>query len=228
MLGDPERLTPLQGVNFTPGTSKEQLDQYMRQKLEPVLSVSKNKTIPEGKRIFGIGRAASPQIYAHEIRHEEVGDEEYNRVLDLVNAGSRPAYEDQIDALYSYHMSSDPSYTEGTPQDKIYLRKQIPFKDKERYVLNKVSPMLSRYINKEAPPLSRKNEGKEALRSNYNLNALGAQGAFKETGEKLKQQVIEQRARYPFLNFIGRENMPIDQENFPLPDYLDPELRKKR
>lgn len=228
MVGDPERQWNLQGVNFTPSTSKEQLDQYMRSRLEPILSTSKDKTIPEGRRIFAIGRAASPQIYAHELRHEKVGDEEYNRVLDLVNAGSRPAYEDRVNALYSYHMSRDPSYTEGDFRDKMYLRQQIPFKDKERYVLNKVEPMLGRYLGKEAPFFSSKDFGKKALRSNYNLNALGAQGAFKETGEKLKQQVIEQRARYPFLNFIGRENMPIDQENFPLPDYLDPELRKKR
>ena len=228
MIGDPERQWNLQGVNFTPSTSKEQLVQYMRQRLEPVLSTSKDKTLPEDKRIFAIGRAATPQIYAHEIRHEKVGDEEYNRVLDLVNAGSRPAYEDRVNALYSYHMSQDPVYTEGDFIDQMYLRQRIPFKDKERYVLNKVESMLGRYLGKEAPLFAGKSFGKETLRKNYNLNALGAQGAFKETGEKLKQRIIEQRARYPFLNFVGRENMPLDQETFPLPDYLDPEMRKPK
>lgn len=228
MVGDPERQWNLQGVNFTPSTSREQLVQYMRQRLEPVLSTSKDKTLPEDKRIFAIGRAATPQIYAHELRHEKVFDEGYNRVLDLVNAGSRPAYEDRIDALYSYHMSRDPVYTKSSFIDQMYLRRQIPFADKERYVLNKVEPMLGRYLNKEAPLLAGEDFGKDALRKNYNLNALGAVGPYRESGEQLEKKVIKQRARYPFLNFVGRENMPLDQDKFPLPDYLDPEMRKKK
>ena len=226
MVGDPKDAFDTRGINFSPASSP----QSMRKVLGPELSASKDKTLPEGKRIFGIARHATPQIYAHEIRHEVVKDEEQNRMLDLVNAGSRPAYQDRVDLLYDFYMAKDPLYTEGSDTKKWYLGNKILFEDKEQYVLNKVAPVLGEYLTKEAPSKegSSKDVGKNTLRSNYNLNAMGAIGAYRESGEQLEKSVIEQRARYPFLNFIGRENMPTDRENFLLPNYLDYELQKKK
>ena len=213
------------GVNFPEaGQTEEELSRYIKKTLSPILREAGTESPPKGKRIFGIGRNAVPQIYAHELRHEEIEDEERNRAMDLVNAGSRPAYEDGVDSLYSYYMSRDPMYRQGSFGEQYFLRDRIPFEDKERYVLNKSAPVLNYYLRKETPFFGRE-EADRFIQDNYNLNALGAKGAFKDGGKKLAKERIEQRARYPFLNFVGRENMPILEGNIPLPEYLDAELQ---
>ena len=224
MIGDPMEQWSLQGINFTPNKSREEMTKYMENKLEPILSSSPERKLPEGKRIFAIGRKATPQIYAHELRHEGIFDEGYNRVMDLVNSGSAPAYRDNIESLYNYHMANDPVYENADESGQDFLARKVPFKDKERYVLNIIRPSLTRYFQKEAPVFSGGDWGSEILRQNYNLNALGAKGAVKDTGEQLQRKVIKERARYPFLNFVGRENMPVAEEEknqFALPPYLD-------
>ena len=229
MVGVPTSQWSLKGVNFpipTAGATEEEMSRLVKRKLLPILNEADVESPPKGKRIFGVGKNAVPQIYAHEFRHEEIGGEEYNRALDLVNAGSRPAYEDSVDSLYGYYITQDPTYQKADFRNKYYLGYEVPFKDKERYVLNKASPTLNYYLRRSDESGTSRDDVDKYIQANYNLNATGTVGATKATGKQLDEDLIKQRARYPFLNFVGRENMPVTEEKIPLPEYLDAELKK--
>lgn len=228
MVGVPTSRWSLKGVNFpipTAGATEEEMSRLVKRKLAPILNEADAESPPKGKRIFGIGKNAVPQIYAHEFRHEKLDDEEYNRVMDLVNAGSRPAYEDSIDSLYGYYITRDPLYREANFRDQYRLGYDVPFNDKERYVLSKGAGIMNYYLRTEGPYGAR-DKADKYIQDNYNLNATGTVGATKATGKQLDEERIRQRARYPFLNFVGRENMPVTEEKIPLPEYLDAELKK--
>jgi hypothetical protein len=152
------------------------------------------------KRIFALGNQADPETWAHEFRHEEIKNEESNRIYDLLNSTSYPDYKNKINMWYQYGRKLGP---------------KIPFDEKERIVLEQLRINLPleiyEYMKRELSPED-KNSGKgpiiqdaiDFLNANIDLNRAGAKGPYDPTGKQLDRNLIKARADIPLLNFIGK------------------------
>lgn len=231
VVGDPTAEYTTLGINFRPDTPIERI----REVLEPVTHETrtwsrdfperKPQVIPKGKRIFGLGAGATPQTWAHEYRHNRLypgntldDAETLNRVYDILySSTSLPAYRNQIRKAHRafFEWAPDLSF-----EDRMTLR-QLPDADKEERVLHMVATRTDHRSSLDVPFLSALRSafrGSEALpknpnnviRYNYELNKKGAVGGFLGK-EQLPSDVIDYRARYPFLNFIGRLGNDVEK-----------------
>lgn len=155
-----------------------------------------NQKLPKGKRIFGIGRGADAPTYAHELRHEDVRDEDTNRMLDIVHSStSLPAYKANIQKVFSYMVNFN--------RERI---KNTSLADKEKEVLATFSPMMRGEVDSTQMggwTKYRAGDMDNVINKNIEFNKAGAKGAF-IGNEKLPDHIIEYRANLPFLNFVGR------------------------
>jgi hypothetical protein len=166
----------------------------------PALKLKEAITGNPEKRIFAFGTKADPTVWAHEFRHEEIKNEESNRIYDLLNSTSYPDYKNKINMWYQYGRKLGP---------------KIPFDEKERIVLEQLRINLPleiyEYMKRELSPED-KNSGKgpiiqdaiDFLNANIDLNRAGAKGPYDPTGKQLDKNLIKARADIPLLNFIGK------------------------
>jgi hypothetical protein len=166
--------------------------------------LAEGESIPKGKRFFGIGRNANPQVYAHEMRHVDLG-ELSNRVADLMYAGSEPAYREALRNLYSFALLASDEYKKLPFKERVKLRYEDSPKEQEKYIFEKLKDQFNYQFGRNADPYSReKKYSEENFKLNLALNKSGARGAFDKTGKQIQKELLEQRAKYPFLNFAGR------------------------
>jgi hypothetical protein len=83
LIGRPDFKYNYRGLNYPQGLDSPEETEFMREDLSTVLR-SANQELPEGKRIFGLGSEADARLYAHELRHEKMGREYINRLMDLM------------------------------------------------------------------------------------------------------------------------------------------------
>lgn len=213
LIGRPDFKYNYRGLNYPQGLDSPEETELMRQELSTVLR-SANQELPEGKRIFGLGSDADARLYAHELRHEKVGREYINRLMDLMySSTSLPAYEDNIKKAYEY-------FTDNEENRKLPFRDRVkianaPLEEKERFVLDRLKD--KDWIFRDAASnrgekvsfLSKLKsaDAKQFIDKNFDLNRSGAVGGFKDN-KKLPSNVIEYRSKFPFLNFIGRLKEP--------------------
>jgi hypothetical protein len=190
------------GLNFPKGLGSFEDRYRMWEELYPVLRETKQKTVPEGKRIFGVGRHADAGTYAHELRHEAVEDELYNRTLDLIHGStSLPAYRANVDRMFTHLVDFDRDAVENTS-----------YADKEKAVFNSVGHIIrDEARSKSDLGLLSSLMSNGAIEKNMELNKAGAVGGFLG-GKELPGYVIQHRAKLPFLNFIGRIEDPAPEK----------------
>ena len=199
------RYEALGGVNYASWLPPETIPHM----LEARLMELDPRGVQPGKRIFGIGSSASPDIWAHEYRHEDLrGDynEWRNRIADTVfSATSFPAYRNAIRSFNEYRIIS--AGQGGDYQEVARLRKL--YKDEpamEASVLRELSSKsnlaaLVRLAEKGGQPVS-------------DFGRVGSRGNFIERNvnynrrnvdvSKLSKDELKIRAYFPFLNFVGR------------------------
>lgn len=201
MIGEPTADFPLKGrmyVSTNPKVFNKLAEEGM------AMYTAEGESVPKGKRFFGIGTGANPQVYAHEMRHVDK-DELSNRVADLMYAGSEPAYKAALQNLYSFALLTSDEYKNLPFEEKIKLRYKTSPKEQEKYIFEKLKPEFGYEFRKNAEPYSKeKKYSEENFRLNLALNKSGARGAFDKTGKQIQKELLEQRAKYPFLNFAGR------------------------
>lgn len=193
------------GVRFNPLVDNSQIKQF----LGPVLEDA-NQELPQGKRIFGIGAKADVGTYAHELRHENVGNEEKNRFFDVMyGSTSIPSYKANIERAYD-HLIDTPEYRNSSFEERWFIN-NVPLQQKEKLVLDTLKGKEKSWILKDAAI----NEGISIVSSfnsedienfidkNLKLNRTGAVGGMKGS-KTLPKDILEFRSKFPFLNFIGR------------------------
>jgi hypothetical protein len=199
MVGDPRANYDLKGTMYT---SHDPAEYEPEAQIRLAKYLQDSETVPKGKRFFGVGANASPAVYAHEMRHE-VKDELSNRIADLMYAGSEPAYKEAVRMLYDYAVFNDPKFREMPFKERYTKMYKKSLKEREKYILETLLPDIAFEIKREAP--SREvGRTEERIKSNIELNRADARGAFDKSGKQIDRKLIEQRAKYPFLNFIGR------------------------
>lgn len=199
------RYEALGGVNYASWLPPETIPHM----LEGRLMELDPRGVQPGKRIFGIGSSASPDIWAHEYRHEDLRgnyNEWRNRIADTVfSATSFPAYRNAIRSFNEYRIIS--AGQGGDYQEVARLRKL--YKDEpamEASVLRELSSKsnleaLVRLAEKGGQPVS-------------DFGRVGSRGNFIERNvnynrrnvdvSKLSKDELKIRAYFPFLNFVGR------------------------
>jgi hypothetical protein len=198
MVGGPRENYNLMGKMYVSPNPAE----YEKEAQEDLsMYLQEGETVPKGKRFFGIGANANPAVYAHEMRHE-AKDEISNRIADLMYAGSEPAYKEALRLLYDHAFFSDPQFRE-MPFKERYKMYTASTKEREKYILETLLPDIAFEIKRQVP-LREVSSTEERIKSNIELNRAGARGAFDKSGKRIDKKLIEQRAKYPFLNFIGR------------------------
>jgi hypothetical protein len=188
LIGDPKAEYTLSGVNFRQGFANEQEKKIADNFLSPALG---EEGLPSGKRIFGIGRPAGANTFAHELRHDAVVNESQNRMLDLVySSTSLPAYKSNVERIYGFLTDFD------------YKKANAPLSEKEKFVLEGLG-----YLLKDEPRIANIDPdrmiNKQWLEENIALNKSGAIGGTKN-GKNLSDSILQYRAAMPFLNFVGR------------------------
>ena len=198
MVGGPRENYNLMGKMYVSPNPAE----YEKEAQEDLsMYLQEGETVPKGKRFFGIGANANPAVYAHEMRHE-AKDEISNRIADLMYAGSEPAYKEALRLLYDHAFFSDPQFREMSFKERYKMYKAST-KEREKYILETLLPDIAFEIKRQVP-LREVSSTEERIKSNIELNRAGARGAFDKSGKRIDKKLIEQRAKYPFLNFIGR------------------------
>jgi hypothetical protein len=129
----------LRGRNYPEGVSSKKIANSLNQELgffgPQVEQVSK---LPEGKRIFGMGRHARPDVWSHEYRHEQIGDERKNRMYDVVyGSTSLPAYKTNIEQVYEYLMFTNDDFKKLPFEEKQELL-GVSLPDKESCVVKRI------------------------------------------------------------------------------------------
>jgi hypothetical protein len=203
------------GVNFPKEFPREKIARRLNQELgffgQQVEQVSQ---LPEGKRIFGIGRHAGPDVWAHEYRHEQTGNEPKNRMYDVIYAStSLPAYKSNIDEAYIYLLTSSDDFKKLPFEEKQELL-SVSLPDKESFVLNRIENypyLLGGLEEAEGVPYSARLlgeikggfSGKSRTERNKELNATTRRT------EDLPYDAVQLRAKFPFLNFVGKLAEPV-------------------
>jgi hypothetical protein len=213
LIGRPDFKYNYRGLNYPQGLDSPEETEFMREDLSTVLR-SANQELPEGKRIFGLGSEADARLYAHELRHEKMGREYINRLMDLMySSTSLPAYKDNINKAYEYFTDSEKN--RKLPfRDRVKI-KNAPLEEKERFVLDYLKDqnwILRDAASNRGEKVSflsrlRSADARKFIDKNFDLNRSGAVGGFKGS-KKLPSNVIEYRSKFPFLNFIGRLEEP--------------------
>lgn len=199
MVGNPRESFDLKGKMYT---SQNPAEYEKEAQIGLARYLQEGETVPKGKRFFGIGANANPAVYAHEMRHE-VKDELSNRVADLMYAGSEPAYKEAVRMLYDYAVFNNPEFMKMPFKERYAKMYKKSFKEREKYIMETLLPDIA-FEMKRLAPLREVGSVEERIKSNIELNRAGARGAFDKSGKQINKKLIEQRAKYPFLNFIGR------------------------
>lgn len=189
LIGSPSEFYDTAGINFKVN-DKDRLNDIAFELIGSIAEKGDLEKIQEGKRIFGIGSGADVGTYAHELRHEVVNDERKNRVYDLIYGSTSPAsYKANLNRVYNYLNGLD------------FRNKYIPIQEKEKAVLQLVKEEIANERD-EAFLFSRPPKEGDFLGENIKLNKEGAIGGFLNN-KKLSQDIINDRSKMPFLNFVG-------------------------
>lgn len=216
LIGDPRSEYTIRGINYRPGVSNitDKDEGLIREELSNVLAEG-NQELPKGKKIFGLGAAADPRLYAHELRHESVVNaEDRNRLFDLMySSTSIPAYKDNIKKAYE-HFISTPENRKLPFEERLGLA-NAPIEEKEKFVLNLLKDrdwlLRQAATDEDVSFLSAIRRPSNFIDKNLELNRSGAVGGFKGN-KKLPSSLIEYRSKFPFLNFIGRIDEPAPKK----------------
>jgi hypothetical protein len=237
LVGDPREYYPLYGVNFQPNLNlitKNEAEKRMQKELsESMYRFNENEYIPiqEGKRIFGLGSGASPTTWSHEIRHEKVKDELDNRLYDLMYSTSPQNYAANVVSVYKYlagatELVNDPYSNKTFAQmEKEVLKRIDPILDistpnvSSEYVMNQPT-WDDKTSGEEIGELYRNkvNKGREAsinwdrhLKINADPTRQSRRLLERKVNDEKTQdqinQLLNERATLPFLNFVGSPDL---------------------
>lgn len=237
LVGDPRTYYSLYGVNFPEVRSKEYIQQRLKNELYNA------PAIPDKARIFGLGAGASPSVWAHEIRHEKVHDELDNRLYDLMYSTSPQNYAANLLHTYEWMVGNteliDNPYTNKT--FKQMEKEVLKIIDPSRAGTNTWPDVRDEYWQNQ--PKAKDEMSPEERAENYankkrkvseiavnwdrhlNINADPTRQsrnllAKKVNDEKLQDQInqlVNERATLPFLNFVGSPDLADLVIDTPLP-----------
>jgi len=199
------------GVNFLEEKTPKERQQYLSRRIG--VSPAELSSIPEGKRIFGVGRYAGPDMWAHEYRHESVSNERANRLFDVVyGSTSLPAYKTNIEGVYQYLLQTSDDYRRLPEEDKYALR-NLSLPDKEDFVLDKIrkSYIVHDAQQREDIPFSASllSTLKDVFTEGDMFDRSKRLNKEVQRTEDLPYDIIQMRAKLPFLNFVGRLAEPV-------------------
>ena len=157
----------------------------------------------------GVGAGASPGTFAHEFRHhakDKTGwvDDSTNHLLDVVASPSKGAYLRNIDHAYE-QIGADELWHTTTPIYNPYAT----FAEKEKVVLDAINAWNNKKSKHHDPEHRVPNNIFEHYRHNVGFLSGSPQEKYSDknlletsTG-MLPRSMVNERAAYPFLNFLG-------------------------
>lgn len=235
LVGDPKEYYPLYGVNFPGIRSKEYIEKRLKDEVGPDVSV------PDKARIFGLGAGASPTVWAHELRHEKVKDELDNRLYDLMYSTSPQNYAANLLNTYEWMVGNteliDNPYANKTfkQMEKEVLKRLNPITGPAslnaatEYQRNQPGVKDEASSEEKASNYASKKAKAKEISVNWDrhlsINADPTRQsrnllAKKVNDEKLQDQIdqlLNERAALPFLNFVGSPDLADLVINTPLP-----------
>ena len=149
----------------------------------------------EGKQVFGVGKGATPQVWAHEFRHREVKDEFSNRMKDVAYSASQQAYQQNVRTAHDYLVR------QGRAEDRGYT-----FEEKEKAVLRLMPVYVDESRNLIQPYVNR-NQGNPS----YLDQVLGV-----TLGDRMERKRAAEQSRLPFLLWAGKDSRPPVGHNRPV------------
>lgn len=216
LIGAPEQnvYSAYRGMNYDPRRSPEQVKQNLRKHVRDRGLDAQIEALPDEKRIFALGKQANPKIWSHEFRHERVDDETLNRYYDLIyGSTSLPAYRANIKDLYVKLILDSPDFRKLPYEEQLGIARGLTLKDMENYVLDKLDKrdLVDFALRKEKIPVSAAllADFKDMLANkNFVARNVEANQTITRT-EDLPYDMIQARARLPFLNFVGKLKEPV-------------------
>lgn len=202
------------GVNFGPSSTPEGIKKELLGRGGAWTSSLPNQVsnLPEGKTIFGMGRQANPNVWAHEFRHELVNDDRYfdgeitNRLFDvLYGSTSLPAYKSNVEQAYRFILRNSDDYKKLPFEEREALN-SVSLKDQEDFVLARLKGLLSDE-NLQRENVSTSSRMLNALKNTFSKNLLERTRELNQSvrqTEDLPKEAIELRSKLPFLNFVGK------------------------
>lgn len=220
LLGAPEQdlYSAYRGMNYTPGRSPEQIRENLKKHVRDRGLDAQIEALPDEKRIFALGNKANPKIWAHEFRHERVNDETANRFYDFMyGSTSLPAYRANLKDLYIQLILESPDFRKLPYEEQLGMAYGLTLKDMEDYVLEKLDKrdLADDALRREDIPISAAilSDIKNML-ANKSLVARNAEANKTITRtEDLPYDMIQARARLPFLNFVGKLKEPVKKSS---------------
>lgn len=235
LVGDPQQYYPLYGVNFPKVRPKDYIEKKLKEE------VGTDVSVPDKARIFGLGAGASPTVWAHELRHEKVKDELDNRLYDLMYSTSPQNYAANLLNTYEWMVGNteliDNPYANKTfkQMEKEVLKRLNPITGAAN--LNAATeywrsqPEVKSGASSEEQAKSYANKKTKANEISVNwdrhfgINADPTRRsrdllARKVNDEKLQDQInqlLNERAALPFLNFVGSPDLADLVIGTPLP-----------
>lgn len=149
------------------------------------------------KYVLGFGEGASPRVYAHEFRHNKVDDEIANRTLDLVHSNTPYQYASNVQSLY----------------EKLYGEegKELPFQIREKRVLDHVAWGGHGLVVERHRDINRGQQGEFREFMSHPIDYMRGEryeDPYKQAATKLTKGTLQARVEYPYLSFVGREDLP--------------------
>ena len=220
LLGTPEQnlYSAYRGMNYGLRNPPERIKENLRKNVRDPGLEAQIAALPDEKRIFALGKQANPKIWAHEFRHERVNDETANRFYDFMyGSTSLPAYRANLKDLYIKLILESPDFRKLPYEEQIGIARGLTLKDMEDYVLEKLDKrdLADDALRREDIPISAAilSDIKNML-ANKSLVARNAEANKTITRtEDLPYDMIQARARLPFLNFVGKLKEPVKKSN---------------
>mgnify|MGYP003325193054 CR=1 FL=1 len=223
-IKDPTKMYSTLGLNVSDADVFHRLTQFDSLSKDDVKKLS-----DESKHVYGIGLGASPLVYAHEFQHDKIDDEFNNRLALLTASNSPESYWHNINDVYNWYVMNRATHSEKDPKTGKHIpyKNSDPFKQKEEAVLNSLNAYFrARDMNGAENILGKGNyppntdlhrevnqnwdAGKDPPRlwTTYPMDYL--KGNTRETSKGvLPRTMIEERAKFPYLNFVGSDPGPI-------------------
>jgi hypothetical protein len=224
LIGDPKKLPyDMRGLNMEQvypssikNRIKEKIELDANQKLD-YQKIGAKSPFPwfeaitginaSGKKLFGFGRGADADVWAHEFRHgdpEQTG-EYNNRFEDFANSTSIPNYRNKMNNFVNSFFNAS-AFKKG---------EKPSIKEREALALDTFKYNIDRRVEEIIQKLGiprKVGDSEDFLAKNIELNRAGAVGAFDASGKKLDPLFIKARAEMPFLNFVGRLEDPTPKK----------------
>ena len=210
-IGKPQSIYSTLGVNFpgvpAPANLRQRAYQYGSDN-----PVDEAKLKDPTKHVFGIGAGATAQTFAHEFQHDKIPDEFANRRKLVLSSSSPEHYWRNINDTYNYHVLRNDTRYDPKTKKRVAYQNSDPFSAKEKTVLDTLSLSGNEWnmldLHHQTNSSWEAGEDSPKLWAHHPLDYL--RGDVVETSKgRLPRTMLEERAKYPYLNFVGTNPGPV-------------------